>query len=104
MKHQACRNRQCVGSCILSLCLSSLFLRFRSGGLCEQCTGLNGVSAITLLSASSSSRQSSQEDITYDLFICLCLKPESFWLAGLMMASEGDTYAFVGLPLRGKGC
>jgi hypothetical protein len=33
-----------VGSSILGLCLSSLFLRFRSGGLCEQCTGLNGVS------------------------------------------------------------
>lgn len=33
---------------------------------------------------------------THDLFICLCLKPESFWLAGLMIASEGDTYALLG--------
>lgn len=30
------------------------------------------------------------DDWTYCcLLICLCLKPTSFWLAGLMMASEG---------------
>lgn len=29
---------------------------------------------------------------TYCLLICLCLKEESFWLAGLMMLSEGLTY------------
>ena len=40
-----------------------------------------------------------REESTHDLFICLCLKPESFWLAGLMMASEGETYALVGLLL-----
>lgn len=28
---------------------------------------------------------------TYCLFTCLCLKPWSFWLAGLKMASEGET-------------
>lgn len=28
---------------------------------------------------------------TYFLFICRCLKLDSFWLAGLMIASDGDT-------------
>jgi len=37
---------------------------------------------------------------TYCLLICLCLKDDSFWLAGLIMASEGLTY----VPLLLRYC
>ena len=30
--------------------------------------------------------------ITHCLLICLCLKPASFWLAGLRIASDGEMY------------